>query len=514
MTDQPIRTLLQDIDLKRIGLPEIQREFVWSEQKAKDLIDSLYKKFPVGVILLWRPDKVENFRLLESQDSTSKVPDWLILDGQQRLTSLGQIKDGEIKVLFNIDDESFQIENRGIVTDPHWIRIDEIWTKGTATLAKDLAGKLSLSLDEIYEKYIPKLHKIEEILDYRIPFFEIREDDYARISEMYVRLNEKGTKLRKAEINLALIVLKFPKIFYKKLNMLVEDFEEWELDANFFLRCFVCVATNQSKFEPIKNYLASADQDKVLSNLNKISDGLQSTFNFITSHFGINENNNQQLVPSEIALIPLTMYFINKNEKVSTSEDLDKLILWFFCASHYSRYSVSTESTLNFDLKAVIGDDPVSIWLNTIERERTNLKMRELRGRINRTNLFALHFALRQNNAIDWWSGTKIENTSNIEFHHIFPKKVLRSANYPDNQINDVRNIAIVSRKSNRKISAMKPENYFTSEIGDINRVFSQFVPEDKKYWKVENYLEFLEKREENIISKLNQTIDKLGNSR
>ena len=137
MADQPIRTLIQDIDLKRIALPEIQREFVWSEQKARDLIDSLYKKFPIGVILLWRPSTVENFRLLESQDSTSKVPDWLILDGQQRLTSLGQVKKGDIKVLFNIDDESFSIENRGIVSNPKWLRVDEIWTKGSSSFAKD-----------------------------------------------------------------------------------------------------------------------------------------------------------------------------------------------------------------------------------------------------------------------------------------------------------------------------------------------------------------------------------------
>lgn len=65
MAEASITSFLQDIDLKRIVLPEIQREYVWSEQKARDLIDSLYKKFPIGVILLWRPSMISDFRLLE-----------------------------------------------------------------------------------------------------------------------------------------------------------------------------------------------------------------------------------------------------------------------------------------------------------------------------------------------------------------------------------------------------------------------------------------------------------------
>ena len=98
-------------------------------------------------------------------------------------------------------------------------------------------------------------------------------------------------------------------------------------------------------------------------------------------------------------------------------------------------------------------------------------------------------------------------NTGKIEFHHIFPKKVLRDADYSDVLINDIRNIAIVSRKANRTISDMKPEKYFAEEVGDMNRVFSQFVPEDNKFWKVENYEEFLQEREKRIISFVNKII-------
>ena len=510
MVDQEIRSLLQDIELERTVLPEIQREFVWSEQKSRDLIDSLYKKFPVGVILLWRPQSIQDFRLLEGQEGKNRQPDWLILDGQQRLTALGQIKKGKIKILFHIDDEIFSVENRPKAADPKWLRVDDIWEKGSASILQELSNSLGLSMDQVYKNYVKKIQTMEEILSQKIPVFEVREEDYSRIAEMYMRLNQKGTKLRKAEINLALIVLKFPKIFYDRLTKLVEEFEGWELDTNFFLRCFVCVSTNQSKYEPLKKYLNTTTQDEILSNLEKISEHLNNTFNFITSNFGINEDNNLKLIPSEIVLISLMMYFIKTDGKIPTSVDLEKLILWFFSASHYGRYSGTTESVLNEDLRALKNPDPVTTWLAAIQRERGSLEMRELVGRINSTNLFALYYALRINNALDWWTGNSLSSTSNIEFHHIFPKRVLKDAGYLDYQINDICNIAIVSRKANRTISAMKPEKYFETVIQDKNRLYSQFIPSDIKFWKVENYLDFVKQRERNIIEHLNRSIKKL----
>ena len=240
---------------------------------------------------------------------------------------------------------------------------------------------------------------------------------------------------------------------------------------------------------------------------------MQESLSFIESHFGINQNINQHLIPSNNALIPLMMYMIKHKAQIPSQKQLDKITLWFFCASHYGRFSGSSESKLNEDLREFEGTDPVGRWLERIRKERANLLVREFQGRLNNTNRFALYYALIQNDAIDWWNGTKIINTTQIEFHHIFPKKVLQDAKIPPNQINDIRNIAIVSSKANRKISAMPPEKYFASGTIDMRRVVSQFVPDDPEYWKVENYQKFLEKREENIVSALNAKISELERS-
>ena len=80
---------------------------------------------------------------------------------------------------------------------------------------------------------------------------------------------------------------------------------------------------------------------------------------------------------------------------------------------------------------------------------------------------------------------------------------------YPDEVINDPRNIALVSRRMNRKIGARSPEDYFTDQtlIPDISRVYSQFVPRDKKLLKVKNYKKFLDERGKLIMGELNKFV-------
>ena len=355
MTDMSIRTLLYDVEVGRIALPEIQREFSWSKQKARDLIDSLYNQYPVGMVFLWRPLEIEYFRLLENQKKT-ETPGWLVLDGQQRITSLNLIKRGDICISFNIDKEIFQIENKAIQNDPKWVRVDDIWKTDSATTLGELTHKLSMPMTEVYEKYIKKIQRIEQILSVNIPVFEIRDEDYSRITEIYIRLNEKGTKLKKAEINLALLVLKFPKVFYEELTKIVDKFEDRGLDVNFFLRCFVCISTNQSKFEPLKKYLSNPNEEKILKDLNIISEKVQESFNFITSHFGIDQDIHQKLIPSNIAIIPLMMYMIKYDGEATSAKELNKIILWFYCVSHYGWFSGSSESTLNEDLRGIQRD--------------------------------------------------------------------------------------------------------------------------------------------------------------
>jgi hypothetical protein len=85
--DYTLSSLMDAIELGTISLPDIQRPFVWTNAKVRDLFDSMYQGFPVGYLLFWENASADDARVIGT-DKKQKVPSLLIVDGQQRLTAL------------------------------------------------------------------------------------------------------------------------------------------------------------------------------------------------------------------------------------------------------------------------------------------------------------------------------------------------------------------------------------------------------------------------------------------
>jgi uncharacterized protein with ParB-like and HNH nuclease domain len=117
-TDKPVSVLLEELGKGVLGLPEIQRSYVWNRPQARDLVDSLYREYPSGLILLWKPKELPELRNTSLGENSGRAPDFLILDGQQRLTSLKKVFSGEIDVYFNVEEESFQIYSPKLKANP------------------------------------------------------------------------------------------------------------------------------------------------------------------------------------------------------------------------------------------------------------------------------------------------------------------------------------------------------------------------------------------------------------
>src|SRR3974390_1556235 len=111
--------LIEDIDLGEIGLPEIQRPFVWTPAKVRDLFDSMYRGFPVGYLLFWSNAQMNGVRQIGLEDKGHKVPALLIVDGQQRLTSLFSVFRGK-----PILDENYQQRRLEIAFRPRDSRFE------------------------------------------------------------------------------------------------------------------------------------------------------------------------------------------------------------------------------------------------------------------------------------------------------------------------------------------------------------------------------------------------------
>ena len=123
--------LIEDIKQGEVALPDIQRPFVWGTTKARDLLDSMYKGFPVGYLLFWETGVEAGARQI-GVSAKAKVPRLLIVDGQQRLTSLYAVitgseivrddySQGRIRIAFRPDDATFAVADAATDKDPEFI---------------------------------------------------------------------------------------------------------------------------------------------------------------------------------------------------------------------------------------------------------------------------------------------------------------------------------------------------------------------------------------------------------
>lgn len=141
LQSKTINELLIDIERGRIALPDMQREFIWENTQIRDLVDSLYKNHPIGMILLWQTNPNDNVPITAIDDATKEISNYseLVIDGQQRLTSLLLVKKGcifkgakerTIKLLFNPFEEKFEIEIPPLRNKPDWFDVTRVIKDG------------------------------------------------------------------------------------------------------------------------------------------------------------------------------------------------------------------------------------------------------------------------------------------------------------------------------------------------------------------------------------------------
>ena len=161
-TSVSIGALAERVRDRGLELPEIQRSFVWNRPQVRDLLDSLYRGFPIGTLLFWRAGDLEYSRDIESdaaQGSNQRNPDF-VLDGQQRLTALSKvIHDGDPDIRFHIETEQFEVANAASKRDPHWIPVHNVFAKGAIAVAKERG----LFADEAAEEMLDRLNRLEQI---------------------------------------------------------------------------------------------------------------------------------------------------------------------------------------------------------------------------------------------------------------------------------------------------------------------------------------------------------------
>ena len=231
--------------------------------------------------------------------------------------------------------------------------------------------------------------------------------------------------------------------------------------------------------------------------------------NFLKSNVGIE---SPALLSSEFMLIALGYLGHQKKYHLTAAEEAD-LRYWVLAANTKGRYSRgSSETILDQDLSRVRQDGNVLGLIETIKVQfgRLDIVPGELESRNVRSAFFKTMFlAFRKDGAKDWTSNLAISLSHSgkqhrLQFHHIFPRAVLRNL-YRPHLINDMANLAFIGGKTNRRISSKPPHEYMPAVVDKQGEqaLKAQCIPDDPRLWQVENYLEFLTERRMLIASRL-----------
>ena len=555
-----VEELVGMIDRGELRLPEMQRRYVWRSTRVRDLLDSLYRGYPSGAILLWETEEaVPQQELAVKQQKNPYQSTRLLLDGQQRLTSLTAVIRGEhvtvrgrskpIELLFNldhpdklpfvtevvedgvdededddlVDDEAdssedelqrrfdrmtFVVATRKLEQLPQWVKVTDVFkTDSDATFLKR-AGVKGFE-DSRYEKYSQRLAQLRGIRKYvyRMDVLE-RKLSYDEVTEIFVRVNSLGAKLRSSDLALAQITAKWRgalKTFQGFQGQCAKA--GFEIDLGLYLKNLVAFATGQSRFLTVGRLPIATLQQAWKESV----PGMEFALNFLKRNAGID---SPALLSSPFLLVTLGYYGHKRNYQIPAKEARE-LRYWVLVANVKGRYSRgSSETLLDQDLLTLREGGGAKELIDRLRLQmgRLDVTPEELEGRNQRSAVFKTMFlAFRAAGAKDWRSNLAIAldhsgSTHRLQFHHIFPKAVLKNA-YTGREADDIANLCFIGGKTNRQISDKEPSQYFSPMIekaGDV-AFKKQCIPTSKSLLGLSAYKKFLQTRRSLIAKRLNE---------
>lgn len=522
-----ISTILDHIDSGHMALPEFQRGYVWNRDQVRGLFDSLYKRHPVGGLLVWATESKDATHRGDAKLAAGVVK--LLLDGQQRMTSLYGVVRGKPPKFFDGNEQAFtglrfHLENEvfsfyqplKMKDDPLWIDVTELMQRGTNGLGRfvsaltadpDLAPKVG--------DYVGRLSKLLGITDIDLHIEEVTGSDKTIdiVVDIFNRVNSGGTKLSKGDLALAKICSDWPEA----RDTMKAKLKEWDdagyhFNLDWLLRSVNTVLTGEAKFQ----FLHDKNADEIQDGLKRASKHIDSCVNMIGGRLGLDHD---QVLFGRFA-IPVMVRYLDQRSGPMNEQERDKLLFWFVQAGMWGRFSGSTESFIDQDLAALEGEsggldkllEQLRLWHGGLRVEPGHFTGWSLGARFYPV----LYLLTRMGEARDWGTGLALKanllgKMSRLEVHHIFPKAQLYKRDFKRPEVNALANFCFLTKDTNLVISDRLPEEYFP-EVDEAHpgALASQWIPNDPVLWKIENFRDFLEARKELLAEEVNKRMNEL----
>ncbi len=491
-------------------------------------MDSLYRRHPVGSLLVWVTSSDGAQSRGERELSQGVVQ--LLLDGQQRITSLyGIIRgsppaffDGNARAFtglnFNIKTEEFRFYQPTLMKDdPLWIDVTALMRDGLAGLGKYISWiSQHPDLESNQGEYIGLLNNILAIRDTELHVEQVTGADKSVevVVDIFNRVNSGGTKLSHGDLALAKICGSWPEGREHMQSILGRWAESgYHFSLDWLLRNMNAIVTGEARFV----YLHDTPTSSIMDGLARAETSIDYALNLIAGRLGLDHD---RVLFGRYALPVMSRYIDQRGGHLEDAEERDRLLCWYFQSAMWGRFSGSTESTLDASFEAITdkehGTDrlfeQLRLWHGSLRVEPAHFRGWSLGARF-----YPVLYALtRVGEAKDWGTGLALKSSllgkmNALEVHHIFPKSLLYKNGFKRPQVNAVANFCFLTKDTNLQISDRTPSEYFLEvEQKHSGALASQWIPMDRELWETENYLQFLEERQRLLAKAANGLIDEL----
>ena len=525
VTPHPIETLLTWIKSGEIAIPEIQRPFVWDATKVRNLLDSLYRGYPVGYLIAWRNPTIK------LKDGTPSAGKRILIDGQQRVTALMAsllgyevlTKDYEtvrISIAFHPQEERFEVANPAIRQNVAWI--DDV--------AKIFAPETSLI--ELTDSYAEKnpgvnrgqvsrvMEKLRKVVNNHVGIIELAEDlDIETVTEIFIRVNSAGAELSQADFAMSKIsvnetfggnLLRKAIDYFCHLAVAPEFLNKIEkgdkafASSEFFSQMRWLKDVNDDIYDPTYTDMLRVAFTSEFRR-GKLQDlvALLSGRNFETKQFeeAVAEESFARLKKGIMAFINRThferlvmilrsagfvtsnliggqnavnfayiIYLRGRDEKISP-DDLERLVRrWYAMSILRGRYSGSPETTFDLDIRQIenrgLAAYVEAACANELPDSFWTGMLPQLMDTSSGQSAYFLAYQAAQVKLGDKGFLSRDITvldllTNRSDVHHVYPKQHLKNLGLARSRYNQIANFVIAQSEINIAIGQKAPEVYF-----------------------------------------------------
>lgn len=515
-----IEILLNWIKSKEIAIPEIQRPFVWSANKVRDFIDSLYYGYPVGYLITWPKSGVP------IREGSSSTRERILIDGQQRMMALRtallgetvfdkKYKEKQIQIAFHPDKESFAVLTNSIQRDSGWIPDISTVFNSSTSLHRLIDDYCEANEGVDKDKMALRIEQLYGIRNNSLGVVELSADlDVETIVEIFVRINQTGVRLSSADFIMSKMAASEQHkghLFRQSIdcfchlatvpeayNSLASDpafastdyfqemkwLKDWSNDLYVptYTDILRVVFGSEFKRGDLNNLVNLLSGDSAKATFHQLENGIRNYINetnfkrFITILRSAGFVDTSMITARNAVNSAYVLFLtlrVQKGLPKVNSNQIEKLVRrWFVMSVLTGRYSGEPQSTLGEDIRGMTAKEGIEVYLDKLEQAELseafwNVELLQKLNMSGPKNVYYNIFLASQVKGNDKGFLSRDITVRDLfrgqkDIHHIFPQKYLQEDGIEKNLHNQLANLVVMQKDINIAIGDTGPATYFS----------------------------------------------------